>query len=337
MAIPAAPSNFYVQQGNGQVLTSWSITAGATSYSVQRSTDGVTFTVLAAPAVTSYVDTTVTLGSQYWYKVASVNASGTSIYTSSQTTVPTPSGEMSLAEIRLRAQQRADLVNSNFVSLPEWNSYINQSYMELYDLLVTTYEDYYVASPVSFQSNGTDYLYPLPDGTNYSAASAFYKLLGVDLAVNSASNAWVTINKFNFIDRNKFVYPNTASTIYGVFNLRYRLMGRNIEFIPTPSAGQTMRLWYIPRLTQLLQDTDIASDAISGWIEYVIVDAAIKALQKEESDVTILFAQKQALIKRIEDSAMNRDAGQPDTISNVRNGNGWGNGDSGFNGPSGGW
>lgn len=339
MAIPSTPTNFYVQQGNGQVLVSWDISAGATSYSVQRSTDGVTFSVLASPTAVEYLDTSVTLGTQYWYQVAATNGSGTSSYTSNQSIVPTPTGEMSLGAIRLAAQQRADRVNSDFVTLPEWNSYINQSYMELYDLLVTVYEDYYVAAPVQFQSDGTNYLYALPNGTNYSAAEPFYKLLGADLGLNSANNAWVTIPKFNFIDRNKFVYPNTSSTIYGVFNLRYRLMGSNIQFIPTPSAGQPIRLWYIPRLAQLLRDTDIASTAISGWIEYVIVDAAIKALQKEESDVSVLVLQKQALIERIQTSSMNRDAGQPDTISDVRPGSRWGGGDSGygFNGPSGGW
>lgn len=112
-------------------------------------------------------------------------------------------------------------------------------------------------------------------------------------------------------------------------------MGSNIQFIPTPAGNQIMRIWYIPRLTQLVQDTDIM-DGVSGWTEYVIVDAAIKALQKEESDVSALMVQKEALIKRIEESAANRDAGQPDTISNTRTWSerwgGWGGG-----GYDGGW
>ena len=73
------------------------------------------------------------------------------------------------------------------------------------------------------------------------------------------------------------------------------------------------------------------------WSEYVIVDAAIKASQKEESDVSILMQQKMALIKRIEDSAMNRDVGQPDRISDTRNSTGYGGGGWGFDGSSGGY
>jgi len=341
--IPSIPQNFNVQTANQQNLVSWSLSVGATSYIIQRSLDNVTYstiaTVTGSPLATSYLDTAVTVGTQYYYQVAAAIGSNQSLYTQPQAVVPTQSGEMSLGAIRLKAQQRADRVNSNFVSLTEWNGYINQAMFELYDLLITTYEDYSVATPVTFTTDGTNFLYPLPSGTNSFnnpltnttfTPNAFYKLLGVDLAVNNANNAYVTINKFNFADRNKFIYPNSASTIYGVFNMQYRVIGKNIEFIPTPSAGQSIRLWYIPRLTELLQDTDVTDIGISGWIEYVIVKAAYYALTKEESDTQSLVMQLVALTKRIEESASNRDAGMPDTISNVsmnnfsngRNGNG---------------
>jgi hypothetical protein len=354
MAAPSVPTNFNVQTANQQILVSWDLSAGATSYLVQRSLDNVTYTALAtvtgSPLATSYVDTAITLGTQYWYKVAASNIDGDSFYTEAQSAIPTQTGEMSLAQVRLAAQQRADRVNSNFVTMPEWNSYINQAMFELYDLLITVYEDYFLAPPIQFSTNGSQFIYPLPNGSNTFqnalnptqtvTPQAFYKLVGVDLALNNATNAYVTINKFNFINRNRFVYPNTASTIYGVFNMQYRVMGNNIEFIPTPTANQQIRLWYIPRMTELLQDTDTTSMSISGWIEYVIVKAAYYALTKEESDTTNLVLQLAALQKRIEETASNRDVGQPDSISDTRsgNGNGWGNGfGGGWNGGMAGW
>jgi len=256
--------------------------------------------------------------------------------------IPAPAGEDSLGSLRLQAQQRADRVGSNFVTLPEWNSYINKAAFELYDLLITTYEDYFIAPPISFVSDGATYLYPLPNGSNtFTSATGstvtplpFYKLSGVDLAVQNANNAYVTVNKFNFADRNRFLYPNSASSIYGVFNLQYRVIGSNIEFIPTPSGGQIIRLWYIPRLTELLQDTDTTSVGISGWTEYIIVKAAMYALQKEEADTSNFQNQIAALTSRIESSASNRDNGQPDTISNTQV-NRMGTG--GWNGGHGGW
>lgn len=245
---------------------------------------------------------------------------------------------MTLSELMVAVRQRADMLPASytpttsstayFVSDPELISYINQSYFELYDLLVTLYEDYYVKTPpYEFQTDGTTAQYSLP--------SDFYKLLGVDLGISSGTNAWVTLKKFDFISRNRYVYPQVTSTYLGVFNLRYRLVGNTLMFIPTPSAGQYVRMWYVPRLTTLSSLSDTA-DGISGWTEYIICDAAIKCAQKEESDVSVLGAQKMGLIKRIEDSGMNRDAGQPDTISDVRSrAESWGgygapNGDGGY-------
>ncbi len=350
MAAPGTPLNFNVESGNQQILVSWSISAGATSYEVARSLDNITFTTITtisgSPLATQYLDTAVTLSTQYYYKVRALTGADASGYTIAQSAVPVPTGEMCLSQIRLAAQQRADRVNSNFVTKPEWRTYINQAMFELYDLLITVYEDLYVANPVQFTANGSQFLFDLPNGSNTFlnglnpsetiTPRPFYKLIGVDLALNTASNAFVTVRQFNFADRNRFVYPNTASTIYGVFNLQYRLLGSKIEFIPTPSAGQALRLWYIPRLKELLMDTDTTDTGISGWIEYVIVRAAKYALDKEESDTSKLDAQIVYLKQRIEETAANRDAGQPATISNTRTG--WGYGwDGGGSGPIGGF
>jgi hypothetical protein len=326
MAVPSTPSSYNIQQGNGQVFLSWDITATATSYKVQRSTDGVTYSTVASPVTNYYLDTTVTVGTNYYYQVAATNGTGDSAYATAQSIVPAYSGDLALGQVRLLSQQRADRVGSNFVTLPEWNSYINQSYFELFDILVTAFEDYYLASPVTFQTDGSD-SYNLPNGSNYSSALPFYKLMGVDLGLSNSQNAFVTLKKYDFIARNRFVYPQLTSTYLGVFNLRYRVLGDKIHFIPTPSSGQYIKLWYIPRLVTLLQDTDLMK-GISGWSEYVIVDAAIKALQKEESDVSVLMAQKMALLKRIEEAASNRDAGIADTISNIRGSGGWDRGGS---------
>lgn len=337
MAAPSTPTNFYLQEGNGEAYLSWDLTATATSYQVQRSLDGVSFTLLASPVINNYLDTTVTVGTQYYYQIAATNIDGTSSYTSAQATVPTVPGQSTLGSLRLQAQQRADMVNSNFVTLPEWNKYINQSYYELYDLLITVYEDYYIAPRLTFVTDGLNYQYALPDGINYSKAPGLYKLYGVDLGLDTSANAFVTLKKFDFIQRNQYVFPQLTSTYLGVFNLRYRLTGGKIMFIPTPSAAQVVGLWYYPRLTTLLKDTDIC-ETISGWDEYIITDAAIKAMQKEESDTSILMAQKQALLIRIQDSAMNRDAGQGDKISDTRDwSTRWGADPSGGNGSWGGW
>lgn len=262
-------------------------------------------------------------------------------YSSVVSMVAANPGEMSLGELRLRSQQCADRVGSEFVGTAEWNAFIRLACYELYDLLITCYEDYNIAPYVYINTNATLQNYPLPDGINYlggvfggtsgSPASRFYKLAGVDLGVNTSNNAWVTINRYDYIDRNAYVYPNSTSTIYGVYNMRYRVMGTNINFIPTPAGNQQIRLTYVPVLPALLLDTDLTNIGVSGWLRYVIVRAAKYALDKEEGvDTTKLDNELIFLKNRIEVSAINRDVGQPDTISETRQVgygyNGWGSG-----------
>lgn len=224
---------------------------------------------------------------------------------------------MQLSDLRTATRQRADMVNSTFVSDTELNSYINQSYFELYDLLIQSYGDnYFVAPPLTFTTDGSSFQFALPDGSLYSSAPALYKLLGVDLLLSpGVPSSSVTVKQFDFGDRNKFSTPNNQS-FYEITNLRYRMNGSNIWFTPLPSAGQQIQLWYVPRLTTLVSDSDLC-DGISGWTEYIITDAAIKCMQKEESDVGVLAAQKATLIKRIQDASENRDAGSAPTVNDT--------------------
>jgi len=239
---------------------------------------------------------------------------------------------LTLQQIIDQTRQRADFVNSQFVTDAELTNYINQSYFELYDLLVSKYDnDYFVAPPLQFQTNGQDQFYPLPDGVLYNGAPALLKLLGVDLCISPTQNdSWITIRQFNWVDRNRYAVPNFQS-FYGVTNLRYRVKANDLWLTPIPAGGQTMQLWYIPRLEPLVSPTDTA-DGISGWIEYVIVDAAIKMKDKEESDTSVMLAEKAALIKRIEYAAENRDSSFPATVGDTQYNDFWwptgsGNGD----------
>lgn len=340
--VPYQPQGLDAQQADGNILLTWQGSLGATSYQVQRSTDGVNYANLATTTAVQYIDSLPGVGIQFFYQVAGINVSGVSPYALSVNIVAAPPGEMALGELRLRSQQTADRVNSEFVTTSEWNAFLRLGMYELYDLLITAYEDYGVTKPVLINTNSTTSQYALPDGaTNYlgnvfggtsgTPARAFYKLLGVDLGVNTSNNAWVTLNRYDFIDRNAYVYPNSTSTIYGVFNMRYRIMGKNINFIPTPAGNQQVRLTYAPLLPALLADTDVTTIGHSGWLRYVIVRAAKYALDKEEGSDTSKLDQELLFLKqRIEQSASNRDIGQPDTISDTRKtdfyGSGWGSG-----------
>lgn len=351
--VPYTPQNVTAEQSDGNILISWNGSIGATSYTIQRGTDGLNYLPLTpgTSLSTQYLDALPGIGIMYYYRVLAVNASGNSAPSNFAQMVAAPSSEMSLFELRLRAQQTADRVNSSFVSNSEWNYNLRLSMYELYDLLVGSYSENYSLQNVTIQTTGTQNLYPLPDGTtnylggNYpngtgAPAPAFYKLTGVDLNVNTSNitPSRVTLLSYDFVKRNEYVYPNSTSTIYGIYNLRYRLMGNQLDLIPVPAGNQTLTVHYCPRLPGLLMDTDLTTIGTSGWLRYAIVRAAIYGLAKEEgSDLTQLNSELLFLKKRIEDMSQDRDIGMPDTISETRTdpiygGNGFAGG-----GSMGGW
>ena len=333
MSAPSAPAanSVILQTGNGQNLISWPIISGATSYLVQRSTDGVNFTQIGNPLVNQYVDTAVLIGVMYYYQVAATNGTA-SAYTQSYPSniVPCLPGQINLGMLRYQSQLRSDKLNSDFLTTDEWNININKSMFRLFDTLVTKYgEDFFLASPYTISTTGAKN-YPLPDGSNAFAVGnvippRVYKLLGVDCGVAVGNNAWVTLPRYNWIDRNRFIYPQLQANALGVFNLSYRQMGDSLYFIPNPSAGQFIQIWYVPVMNMMLQDTDMLSFSISGWDEFVVIDAAIKALTKEESfdQANMLKQERAEILERIETTAANRDAGQPNTISDVRTNTGF--------------
>ncbi len=195
-----------------------------------------------------------------------------------------------LLQLRDRCKEESDSVGQAFVSDAEWNKYINSSYSELYGLLVQVYSnDYYVQTPsagYTFTTDGINQFFALPPD--------FFKLLGVDVQVSSPAQ-WVSLKPFAFSDRNRLSAFNT----------------------PIPMAGQTVRLFYIPTLTALAQDGDSTVSILNGWDEYIVIDAAIKGVAKEESDVSVLMSRKAAIKTRLESEAENRDASSPARIVDV--------------------
>lgn len=326
--LTSIPQTVVLQTGNGQNYLVWDEVVGATGYTVQRSLSGLlgTFSDIATPTVNNYLDTTVTSGIQYWYQVASNNVSGTSNFNNLGTNglpltiVPCLPGQINLGYLRYQSKLRADKLYSEFLTMDEWNFNINQSMKRLYDVLVSKYGDNYFKAPaLTFNTDGTAN-YPLPNGLNYSGAPALYKLIGVDVGVNASNQQWFTLPRYNEIDRNRYSTLQLAGTVQSLYGLAYITMGNNIELIPLPTSAQVIRLHYVPVVTELLQDIDMMPFSISGWSELVIVDAAIKALIKEESyeQAQVLIMERSQILERIASIAANRDVGQANTISNTR-------------------
>lgn len=213
-----------------------------------------------------------------------------------------------LLELRTRARQRADMVASTFVEDDELTVYINDGAAELYDIIVSAYEDYYTIIPApEYTVASGDNILDLP--------SDFYKLRGVDY--KNSSTDYLSVGQYQFVERNK-IQQSTSRRYLIDAPVSYRVIGNKLNFLPVDQAAGTYRLWYIPRFTELVDNSDLF-DGINGWEDYIIVSAAIKMLAKEETDVNILIVELAGLEKRIIEMSIERDVGAPERISDVYN------------------
>lgn len=359
-------------------------------------------------------------------------------------------GQTTLQNVRFLAQSKADMINSNFITVPEWDAILNESILELYDILIQKFGDEYALTNFVFPTVNSQETYPLPPD--------FYKMRGMDWRQSPGSDLNnITLYPYNFGERNRYTYPNLwVGGGPGACTPYYHFDGSSLMLRPVNLGGLELQLWYTPRLetvyengqiilsqfltvtgggrsslsieittpagvaqttgyssvafgtiptnTQfviggtgttntgdigtaqsladtindnqgpgraafsngsgagayvsaqangsqvtltliqgctitwssgyntnqlfLVQPTTWSNiiDGVSGWEEYVAVDGAIKALQKEESDVSVVAAQKMSLMRRIEAAAENRDSGMPATVTNIRSAGGFGGG-----------
>lgn len=221
---------------------------------------------------------------------------------------------ITLAQLKIESRERADMKNSTFVEDSELTNYINNSISELHDILIQAYDGDYYVNEITFLTTSKQESYEL---STIIPADDFYKLRGVDAKLNNSE--WFTLQPFMFNERNR--RQNFGAWSYlGVSNVRYRLVGSTIRFTPVPDDSIECRIWYIPSAINLANDTDTLKE-LNNFSEYIIVDTAIKMLNKEESDTSVLMTQKALLKRRIEEAANNRDAGMGDSVSDVYNEN----------------
>jgi large repetitive protein len=79
--VPAAPASLTATAVSPtQINLAWTNVDGETAFKLERSTDGATWTPLAAPAkgILAYADKTAVTGTAYSYRVSAIDASGTS-------------------------------------------------------------------------------------------------------------------------------------------------------------------------------------------------------------------------------------------------------------------
>lgn len=224
-----------------------------------------------------------------------------------------------LSELRLEVRQRADMVNSAFVTDLEVDRVINQSWARMYDMLLGAGEDYYlkyvdVSAPVGGYYDLSSY----NDSTG-NPATDVYQIRGVD--ANYSGNITVNVPRFSWEERNLYLAAPALTPYYPIVAYRFvqnpTTQKDAIQIIPNVSTGVTnLRVWYYPN-PKVLTNANDTLDGRSGWEEWVVVDAAMKLLAKEESDTTQLEREATRIWAQIALVAQNRDSGQSKRVTDV--------------------
>ncbi len=118
-------------------------------------------------------------------------------------------------------------------------------------------------------------------------------------------------------------FPDTTGLSVGM-----NVFGNGIATNATISSITSTQVWISASTTGVYSQTLISMwddsalvEGVSGWEEFIILDAALKAQGKQENDVSVLAAQRQDIVARIEAMAEARDAGQAFHVSDVMGAN----------------
>lgn len=194
-----------------------------------------------------------------------------------------------------------------FVVDSELNNYLNDSLVELHSLLATVYR------PGQWGTTKAGLI--ILNGTTSGLLGTFGdfgRLIKVELLYNQQ---FVPLEPS---DRTVEI-TNTQTLSWTPYNVRYQLSvdGANTALLftrPTP-ADITVYVTYVRSPPVLAADGD---SSWMGWDEYLILDAMIKAREKEEDDTSSLVGQKNALQARIRAQAEPLDMGRAATVQDAR-------------------
>lgn len=197
-----------------------------------------------------------------------------------------------------RAQQRAELENSDLISDNEWKGMLSTVYGELYGALVESGMRYFEAE----QTISTD-------GTNdYNLPAAYLSTIGVDQLVNASSGERRALRELMAQERNYGSSVRSASQA-----THYAIVGSEIILYPTPPSGKTYYHVYVPQPTDLSAASDGTDvDVVTPDGEsFVIWGLAVLALTKDDSDPRFAASERDKARARLDDWAYMRALNTP--------------------------
>lgn len=199
-------------------------------------------------------------------------------------------------QLATKVRSRGEYAEDAYIKNDMLIDFIDSAHTEVYDMLVTKWEDYFVTE-ATFETTASVGAYTLP--------TDFYKLLGLDIQIGGR---WHQLRRYNLTQRN-IGQTGTTSTYY-------RLQGNNLHLVPAPSTVNTIRIIYVPR-APILAAMDDTVDGVNGWEELVVLLALRRCKVREEASVSAVDAEIARQMVRLESAADARDAGESESIQDL--------------------
>jgi hypothetical protein len=188
---------------------------------------------------------------------------------------------MNLSQLRAMARAEADEQSTGFIGDAELDTFINRGFRYVYSKLITQFQDYFIVKGTV----GNGGLITVVSGTNeYSLPTTHQKLVRVERRDSNDTNE----NNWRILERNN-IGNDQMNDYYPVREGRdlgfgYFIAGNKIFLRPVPSSGFHLRLWFIPRLTELTATTDEPSIPVE-YHELIASYASIMCLKKSGESI----------------------------------------------------
>lgn len=185
---------------------------------------------------------------------------------------------------------------------------IDRSYNKLYRQIATQYESF-------FDTEDTSKSLVVGQRT-YALASDLMHLKGVDIVVGTDR---IPIKRFSFGDRGSL--SNDPRIIrYDAdryqTHYRYKTEANNLRIDPLPESTEQLIMTYVPKPTRITSSSD-TFDVIAGFDDFILYDAAIQVMMRQERDPAPYVAMRQDALNQVIQTVSPREVADPVNVRDV--------------------
>lgn len=181
-----------------------------------------------------------------------------------------------------RVRERADMIEGNprkFCGDDEIIRWLSQSYTKLYGIIARSGLNAFESEKVYVTDGRDPAAYPLP--------ADFFGCLRVDwLITATAPIRYLEIRELMIGEAGRINWSSGGRAI------GFRIVNETLVLYPNATTvGQSYLLVYIPTAADLTDEAQPVN-GVNGFEEIMVLDASIRALQKEETDASPLIRER---------------------------------------------